>query len=289
MLRNIVRIFGAILLMQSVHADSIELIEAVKNGDNSEISALVPQAANINAFDTDGNTALHWAANIGNNEALQVLLNAKGIHVNDINANGQTPLDVAKNDEISAMLVARGAHSFAPIWQQLLTFFNAINDGNSATIDAMVKKPELAEAIKKIVDGGINYHFALNKDTITFDGPDKVSVNGSFKASKKSGATSWALDGFSTQYMLEKQGDRWVVTDTDFTSKLSKQFFWGFLVGVFLLLGLVFGFWLWMLVDCIRHPVKYKALWILFLIFFNILAAIIYYFAVKRRRVEFNR
>lgn len=284
MLGTFIRLMVGMLLFSFVRAEESALIDALKRGDTGSVAALVAQAADVNAFDEQGNTGLHWAANTANIEALKALLAVKGIQINAINANGQTPFDVAKNEEVDELLSARGAQSFAPVWRQLLTFFDAINEGDGATIDAAVKKPELADAIKKIVDGGIKYHFALNKDTIAFDGPHKVTVDGSFKASKQTGSTSWSIDGFSTKYTLEKQGDQWVITDTDFTSKLSKHYFWGFLLGIFLLLGLVVGFWLWMLVDCIGHPVKYKALWIIFLLFFNVFAAIIYYFAVKRRR-----
>lgn len=227
---------------------------------------------------------MHWAVNTGNIDALKALLAAKGIRPNEVNFNAQSPLDVAQSKEVQALLAAHGGMLFTPIWQQLLAFITAVNTGNGAKIDELVKKTELADATKKMVDGGFNYNFTLNKDTIAFDGPDKVSVDGSFKASKNTGSTRWSTDGFSTKYTLEKKGDLWFITDADFTSKLSRKFFWGFLLGIFLLMGLVLGFWLWMVVDCIRHPVTHKALWILFLLFFNVFAAIIYSFAVKRRR-----
>lgn len=182
--------------------------------------------------------------------------------------------------------------SFSPIGQRLLDFFDAVNKGNVATIGEIVKNKELAATIQKVVDGGLNYHFTLDKDTITFDGPNKVTVQGIFNASKvrkeskegKESSSSWSMEGFSTYYTLEKEGDQWFITDTNFASKLSFKYFWGFLLGVLLLVGIVIGFWMWMLIDCITHEVNYKVLWIIFLIFCNIFAAIIYYVAIKRTR-----
>lgn len=43
-----------------------------------------------------------------------------------------------------------------------------------------------------------------------------------------------------------------------------------------------FIFWILMLVHAISKPIKSKALWILIILLFGIIGAIIYYFAVKR-------
>ncbi len=45
-------------------------------------------------------------------------------------------------------------------------------------------------------------------------------------------------------------------------------------------------FWVLMLIHAISKPIKSKAVWILILLIFGIIGAIIYYFAVKR---EFNK
>ncbi len=47
---------------------------------------------------------------------------------------------------------------------------------------------------------------------------------------------------------------------------------------------LLFVFWLWMLVDCLKRDFKgdyNKVVWVLVLIFLHILGALIYYFVVK--------
>ena len=61
-----------------------------------------------------------------------------------------------------------------------------------------------------------------------------------------------------------------------------------FFVAVFILLTLlsaiafIFAFWIWMLVDCVkRDKLKDKLVWIIVLIFLNIIGALIYFFIVK--------
>lgn len=293
MLHKLVNLTILCTLFSVVHAEeNLALIEAVKAGNVASLKALIAQGAALNAYDKDGATALHWAVEQGNLDAAKALLEGKGIRVNEITFGAQSTLDLAKTPEMQQLVAQHGGMSFLPVWQRLLAFIDAVNKGDVEKIGEIVQNKALAAEIQKVVDGGFIYHFTINKDTIQFDGPNKVTVDGSFKASKESKASkgfaesssSWNLEGFSTYYKLEKQGDQWFITDTDFVSKLSFKFFWGFLLGILLLVGLALGFWLWMLVDCISHEVNHKALWIIFLIFGNVFAAIIYYFAVKRRR-----
>ncbi len=53
-------------------------------------------------------------------------------------------------------------------------------------------------------------------------------------------------------------------------------------LGILLFSLLFTAFWIWMLVDCIRRDFKDKVLWILILVFANLIGAPIYYFAVYR-------
>jgi prolipoprotein diacylglyceryltransferase len=50
---------------------------------------------------------------------------------------------------------------------------------------------------------------------------------------------------------------------------------------------LAFVFWIWMIVDCAQRKFRNetdKVVWILVVIFLQLIGAIIYYFAVKRNR-----
>ena len=58
----------------------------------------------------------------------------------------------------------------------------------------------------------------------------------------------------------------------------------GFGLVAVLLGALLFVFWLWMLIDCLKRDFKKdyeKIVWILVMIFLHILGAIVYYFVVK--------
>jgi hypothetical protein len=55
------------------------------------------------------------------------------------------------------------------------------------------------------------------------------------------------------------------------------------LFAFFALIGLLLTiFWIWMIVHAATKPIENKVLWIILLIIFGFLAAIVYYFAVKR-------
>jgi len=52
---------------------------------------------------------------------------------------------------------------------------------------------------------------------------------------------------------------------------------------VFAVIGLLLTiFWIWMIVHAATKNIENKALWIILLIIFGVLAAIVYYFAIKR-------
>jgi signal transduction histidine kinase len=48
----------------------------------------------------------------------------------------------------------------------------------------------------------------------------------------------------------------------------------------------IFVFWLLMLIDVIKNQKEDKAMWVIIIVFLNILGAIIYYFAEKRGRAK---
>ena len=61
------------------------------------------------------------------------------------------------------------------------------------------------------------------------------------------------------------------------------QFPWWIFI-IFPLVMLAFSiFWLWMLIDCIKRQFNDKVLWIILIVFLNLLGAILYYFIVKRK------
>jgi ankyrin repeat protein len=73
---------------------SVDLVDAVKNGDKQALRALIKQRVNVNAAEPDGATALHWAVHRNDLEAVELLLRA-GADPRTANRYGATPLAIA--------------------------------------------------------------------------------------------------------------------------------------------------------------------------------------------------
>jgi ankyrin len=96
---------NAILIL----ALAASLVDAVKSGDRTSALTLISQRADVNAPETDGTTALHWAVHHGDLELTQRLIRA-GAKVNVKNDFGSTPMSEAavlgRADLIEALLTA---------------------------------------------------------------------------------------------------------------------------------------------------------------------------------------
>ena len=79
------------------------LIEAVKSGDVTTLSALMQQRVDVNLAEPDGTTALHWAAHRDDLGAADLLIGA-GADVTAANRYGVTPLTLACINGNAAML-----------------------------------------------------------------------------------------------------------------------------------------------------------------------------------------
>jgi ankyrin len=70
------------------------LVDAVKSGDRSAALALLQQKVNVNAPESDGTTALHWAVQKDDADLVDRLIKA-GANVNARNDYGSTPMSEA--------------------------------------------------------------------------------------------------------------------------------------------------------------------------------------------------
>jgi uncharacterized protein len=101
----------AFLLLLSVavvlHAADTDrrVIEAVKSGNRESVRALLKQNAPVNVRDTDGTTALHWAARSDDMETAQMLLRA-GADVKAADRYGITPISLAAEVGDAALIEA---------------------------------------------------------------------------------------------------------------------------------------------------------------------------------------
>jgi hypothetical protein len=98
------------------------------------------------------------------------------------------------------------------------------------------------------------------------------------------------MTGLSNYFILEKNSNnQWLIKETDFNEKVSFDNMMRLTKKIFLvatpIFMVVFVFWLWMLVDCIKRNFEDKNLWIVLLLFFSLVAAILYYFLIKKKNI----
>ena len=86
------------------------LYRASEEGHTEVVKALlVAPGIDVNQANKDGWTPLYRASRQGRTEVVKALLASPGIAVNQANKDGKTPLNVARNQEIRALLLAAGA------------------------------------------------------------------------------------------------------------------------------------------------------------------------------------
>lgn len=80
--------------LATAHAATPRLVQAVKSGDRATALTLARDAAEVNAIEADGTTALHWAARAGDLELVDRMVRT-GADVAAANRYGVTPLKLA--------------------------------------------------------------------------------------------------------------------------------------------------------------------------------------------------
>lgn len=175
------------------------------------------------------------------------------------------------------------------ITSNLDSLVQAVNVGDTQKISSLISpnNQTLQSDIQERIRGGIAYQldytpFDKNAEVL---GQDQVKVKAKFAAS----GVGWNVSGLSVYFVFQKQNNQWLITDTDFYKKLGADYVFGILKWVLIFGGpiflLLFVFWLWMLIDCAKREFDDKALWVILLIFLNFIAAILYFFIVKRKNI----
>ncbi len=177
------------------------------------------------------------------------------------------------------------------ISEKLEDFVSAVNTKDYEIIPLLVSSaaPEVVSSIQEKIEKTKEYAFEydLSDSFVEVEKEGKrVKVVGKYQKSGINNKLSW-ISGY---FVFEKQGDHWFIVETDFY----EESFVGLLLSIFgSLLAMLFLIFLipiiiflptTMLIDCAKNPVKNKALWVFLLHFFNIAAAIPYYFIIRRNR-----
>jgi ankyrin repeat protein len=129
-----------LLAALNVNAAAPRLVDAVKNGDKAAIRALLSQRVDVNAAETDGTTALHWAARADDVETLYMLIRA-GANVKARNRYGMTPLHLActnGNGAMVEMLLKAGADANTALPEGDTVLMTAARTGSAGAVKALL-------------------------------------------------------------------------------------------------------------------------------------------------------
>jgi uncharacterized protein len=122
-------------------AASAPVADAAMDGNRDAVKALLKQAADVNAAQGDGMTALHWAAMKNDADLVQTLLYAGANVRATTRIGGYTPLLLAaKNGSADAMapLVKAGANVNAATANGTTPLMFAAASGNADAVDALL-------------------------------------------------------------------------------------------------------------------------------------------------------
>src|SRR5215831_9116544 len=145
---HIKRILGCCIAMllsaTAFGASGSDIADAAMKENNQAVRSLLQKKADVNAAQTDGTTALHWAVRWDDLETVDLLIRA-GANVSAATRTGATPLQLAAingNAAISEKLIKAGADPNAPLTKY----------GDTALmIAARTGKPD---AIRALLDNG---------------------------------------------------------------------------------------------------------------------------------------
>lgn len=145
---------GAIGLSVALHAQPARrVVDAAQRGDRDAVKALLKDAADVNAAQGDGMTALHWAAMHGDAELVQMLIVA-GANVKAVTRLGAyTPLFLAARQGkagVVPVLVTAGADPKQATATGTTPLMVAAASGSPATVTALLDAGVDVNAVENV-------------------------------------------------------------------------------------------------------------------------------------------
>ena len=142
---------AALVLSVAGFAATADIADAVMKGDKAAVRTLLNQKADVNAPQTDGATALHWAVFRDDLETADLLIRA-GANVSARNRPGMTPLSLA------------AVNGSAPMIGKLLAAGADANErlANGETALMMASRTGKVDAMKALIDRGADVNGVEN-------------------------------------------------------------------------------------------------------------------------------
>src|SRR5437879_702316 len=104
---NFKRVAGCCMVMllsvAGLNAASTDLPDAARKGNKAAVRSLLQKKADVNAVQSDGATALHWAVRLDDLETAELLIRS-GANVSVATRAGATPLELAAINGNGAMI-----------------------------------------------------------------------------------------------------------------------------------------------------------------------------------------
>ncbi|MCH8268644.1 MAG: ankyrin repeat domain-containing protein [Acidobacteria bacterium] len=120
----------------------LRLVEAVQQGDQQAVRALLAEQADVNTPQPDGATALAWATHRDDLETAELLIRA-GADVNAANDHGVTPLSLActnRNAAMAGKLLDAGADPNVSLWTGETVLMTCASAGSTEAVKLLLAR-----------------------------------------------------------------------------------------------------------------------------------------------------
>lgn len=129
-----------------------DVADAAMRNDQAALKRLIDKAADVNATQPDGSTALHWAAYHGDATATAALLSA-GANPSAVTDTGMTPLllaCIAGSEEVTRLLLDAGADVNQSLKNDETPLMMAARTGRVPLIELLLTRGAAIEAREKL-------------------------------------------------------------------------------------------------------------------------------------------